>query len=33
MADELRVEIGMVSTGPERDSGFVVPGTKFASWL
>jgi adenylosuccinate synthase len=33
MADELSVEIGMVSTGPERDSGFVVPGTKFASWL
>jgi adenylosuccinate synthase len=33
MADELDVEIGMVSTGPERDAGFVVPGTKFASWL
>jgi adenylosuccinate synthase len=33
MADELSVEIGMVSTGPERDAGFVVPGTKFASWL
>jgi adenylosuccinate synthase len=33
MSDQLRVEIGMVSTGPERDAGFVVPGTKFASWL
>jgi adenylosuccinate synthase len=33
MADELNVEIGMVSTGPERDAGFVVPGTRFASWL
>jgi adenylosuccinate synthase len=33
VADELNVEIGMVSTGPERDAGFVVPGTKFASWL
>jgi len=33
MSDELKVEIGMVSTGPERDAGFVVPGTKFASWL
>jgi adenylosuccinate synthase len=33
MAGELNVEIGMVSTGPERDAGFVVPGTKFASWL
>ena len=33
MSDQLGVEIGMVSTGPERDAGFVVPGTKFASWL
>jgi adenylosuccinate synthase len=33
MSDELSVEIGMVSTGPEREAGFVVPGTKFASWL
>jgi adenylosuccinate synthase len=33
MSNELKVEIGMVSTGPERDAGFVVPGTKFASWL
>ena len=33
MSDELNVEIGMVSTGPQRDAGFVVPGTKFASWL
>jgi adenylosuccinate synthase len=33
MADQLGVEIGMVSTGPERDAGFVVSGTRFASWL
>jgi adenylosuccinate synthase len=33
MSEHLSVEIGMVSTGPERDAGFVVPGTKFASWL
>jgi adenylosuccinate synthase len=33
MCDQLGVEIGMVSTGPERDAGFVVPGTKFSSWL
>jgi adenylosuccinate synthase len=33
MSEMLGVEIGMVSTGPERDAGFVVPGTKFASWL
>ena len=33
MADALHVEIGMVSTGPERDAGFVVAGTKFASWF
>jgi adenylosuccinate synthase len=33
MSETLGVEIGMISTGPERDAGFVVPGTKFASWL
>jgi adenylosuccinate synthase len=33
ISEQLGVEIGMVSTGPERDAGFVVPGTKFASWL
>jgi len=33
MSEMLGVEVGMVSTGPERDAGFVVPGTKFASWL
>ncbi len=33
IAGELGVEIGMVSTGPERDAGFVVPATKFASWV
>jgi adenylosuccinate synthase len=33
MSEMLGVEIGMVSTGPERDAGFVTPGTTFASWL
>jgi adenylosuccinate synthase len=33
ISDQLGVEIGMISTGPERDAGIVVPGTKFASWL
>jgi adenylosuccinate synthase len=33
MADQLCVEIGMVSTGPERDAAFIVPGSKFSSWL
>jgi len=27
------VEIGMISTGPERDATFLMPGTKLASWL
>jgi adenylosuccinate synthase len=33
ISEQLNVEIGMISTGPERDAGMVVPGTKFASWL
>jgi adenylosuccinate synthase len=33
ISDELGVEIGMISTGPERDATFVLPGTKLASWL
>ena len=33
ISEQLGVEIGMISTGPERDAGIVVPGTKFASWL
>jgi adenylosuccinate synthase len=30
---ELGVEIGMISTGPERDATIVPPGTKLAAWL
>jgi len=33
ISDQLGVEIGMISTGPERDATFVLPGTKLASWL
>jgi adenylosuccinate synthase len=33
ISEQLSVEVGMISTGPERDAGIVVPGTKFASWL
>jgi adenylosuccinate synthase len=33
ISQQLNVEVGMISTGPERDAGIVVPGTKFASWL
>ncbi|HEV2297201.1 MAG TPA: adenylosuccinate synthase [Candidatus Acidoferrales bacterium] len=33
ISDSLGVEIGMISTGPERDSTIVCPGTKLASWL
>ena len=33
MSEMLGVEIGMVSTGPERDAGYVLSGTKLASWL
>jgi adenylosuccinate synthase len=33
IADELGVEIGMISTGPERDATIVPSGTKLASWL
>ena len=33
ISDELGVEIGMISTGPEREATFVMPGTKLASWL
>jgi adenylosuccinate synthase len=31
--DFLQVEIGMISTGPERDATIVPAGTLFASWL
>ena len=33
ISDALGVEIGMISTGPERDATIVPPGTKLASWL
>ena len=33
ISDELQVEIGMISTGPERDATIVPRGTKLASWL
>src|SRR5246127_3254128 len=31
--DQLEIEIGMISTGPERDATIVPRGTKLASWL
>jgi adenylosuccinate synthase len=33
LSDSLQVEVGMVSTGPERDATIISPGTKLASWL
>lgn len=33
ISEELGVEIGMISTGPEREATIVPPGTKLASWL
>jgi adenylosuccinate synthase len=33
ISDELGVEIGMISTGPERDATIVPANTKLASWL
>ncbi len=33
ISDELGVEIGMISTGPERDATIVTEGTRLASWL
>jgi adenylosuccinate synthase len=30
---QLQVEIGMISTGPERDATIVPRDTKLASWL
>lgn len=33
ITDWLSVEIGMISTGPERDATIIPPGTKLASWL
>jgi adenylosuccinate synthase len=33
ISDEPEIEIGMISTGPERDATIVPRGTKLASWL
>ena len=33
ISDQLEVEIGMISTGPERDATIVPKGTKLAAWL
>jgi adenylosuccinate synthase len=33
ISDELGVEIGMISTGPERDATVITAGSKLASWL
>ena len=33
LSDQLEVEIGMISTGPERDATIVPAGTKLATWL
>jgi len=33
VSDFLQIEIGMISTGPERDATIVQPGTLFARWL
>jgi adenylosuccinate synthase len=33
ISEKLQVEIGMVSTGPERDATIVPRGTKLAAWL
>jgi len=33
ISDDLGVEIGMISTGPERDATIIPPGSKLAAWL
>ena len=33
ISDQLQVEIGMISTGPERDATIIPRGTKLAGWL
>ena len=33
ICDQLALEIGMISTGPERDATIVPPGSKLARWL
>ena len=33
LSDQLEVEIGMISTGPEREATIIPSGTRLASWL
>lgn len=33
ISDQLGVEVGIISTGPERDATIITPGSKLASWL
>ena len=33
ISDQLGIEIGMISTGPDRDATILNAGTKLASWL
>ena len=33
ISDQLQLEIGMISTGPERDATIISPGSKLSSWL
>jgi adenylosuccinate synthase len=33
ISDQLGVEIGMISTGPDRDATYIPPNSKLASWL
>ena len=33
ISDFLHVEIGMISTGPERDATIIQPGTLLSGWL
>ena len=33
ISDFLGVEVGMISTGPERDATIVCTGTKLAAWI
>jgi adenylosuccinate synthase len=33
ISDTLEIEIGMISTGPERDATIILPGTQLAGWL
>jgi adenylosuccinate synthase len=33
ISDFLQVEIGMISTGPERDATIIQPGSLLSTWL